>query len=140
MKKILAAVLALSLIFVTCKNPFKSETKKELVKVLVNDYFGEEGLGKWVFFWDGKYSNGKFIKPGKYIYIIEASNFQDQDFVNAEDGGKNEENDQRHFEAGFYYDFELGQAYPDPFLIKSGVNIPVIISEAGRVKISIFKD
>jgi hypothetical protein len=126
--------------FVTCKNPFKSETKKELIKVLVNDYFNNESLGKWIFFWNGKNKDGKFIAPGKYIYIMEAHNFQDQDFVSAEEGGVNEENDQSRFEPGFWYDFELGQAFPNPFPIKSGVNIPVIISEAGTVKISIYRN
>jgi hypothetical protein len=132
--------LCLFFVLTTCKNPFKSETKKELIKVLVNDYFNNESLGKWVFFWNGKNKDGKFVSPGKYIYIMEAHTFQDQDFVTAEAGGVNEENDQSHFEAGFWYDFELGQAYPNPFPIKSGVNIPAIISEAGTVKISIYKN
>jgi len=123
-----------------CSNPFKSETKKEAIKVLVNEYFDDEELGKWIFYWDGKNSKGKYITPGKYIFAMEARNFQDQDFVTAEEGGIDGENNKADFEPGFWLDFELGQAFPNPFPIKSGVNIPVLISEPGKVKISIFKD
>ena len=58
------------LAFVTCKNPFKSETKKELIKVLVNDYFNNESLGKWIFFWDGKNKDGRDVANGVYYGVV----------------------------------------------------------------------
>ncbi len=128
------------LLFISCENPFKEDTKKELVRKLVHDYFGTDDMGKWTFFWDGKNEKGKYIGPGKYIYVLEIKRFSDQDFVVAEEGGKNESNDQRRFEPGFWHDYELGRAFPDPFKIRDGVNIPVLLSEPATVKLSIYKD
>ncbi|MBN1999531.1 hypothetical protein JW935_18400 [candidate division KSB1 bacterium] len=111
-----------------------------MIRKLIYDYFSEDDLGKWIFFWDGKNDKGNYIEPGKYIYVLEIGRFSDQDFVLAEDGGKNESNNQGHFEPGFWNDFELGRAFPDPFKIRDGVNIPVFLSEAGTVRLTIYQD
>jgi hypothetical protein len=131
-------LLVLSLGSMSCKNPLKEEKKKELIRVLIHDYFDE--TGKWIFFWDGKDKNDKYINPGKYIYLLEIRDFQDQDFVTAIEGGKDELNDERRFEPGFWTYTELGEAYPDPFEIRSGVNIPVFLSQPATLKLSIYKD
>jgi hypothetical protein len=121
-----------------CKNPFSSEKKKELVRILVDDYLDDPGI--WVFYWDGKDKNQKYVSPGKYILFLEVGQFQDQDFVNAESGGKPGKNIDEHYEAGFFSHFEIGQSYPDPFKVAEGVNIPIVVPESARIKLSIFRD
>ncbi len=143
MKKVtsllLVAVAAASFLFWTsCKNPFKEEKKKELVRVLVNDYLVD--VGRYIYYWDGKDKNGKYITPGRYIYLMEVRDFQDQDYVTAQAGGKIGANNQEHFETGFWNSFQLEPAYPNPFKIQEGVNIPFLVSKPATVKISIFKD
>jgi hypothetical protein len=129
---------AITLLIALSCNPFKEEKKKELVKVLVNDYLGE--TGRYVVYWDGKDKNGKYIFAGKYIYLLEVKDFQDQDFMTAEEGGRPGANNQEHFETGIWSNFELEPASPNPFKIKDGVNIPFLVSQPATVKISIFKD
>ena len=137
--KILIALFILLVVTLSgCKNPFSEEKKKELVRILVDDYLDDPGI--WVFYWDGKDKNQKYIAPGKYILFLEVGQFQDQNFVRAESGGKPGKNLDEHYEAGFFTYFEIGQPYPDPFKIAEGVNIPIIVPERARVKLSIFKD
>ena len=135
---IIIFITAQSLGFVGCKNPLKEEKKKETTRVLVHDHFNE--AGKYIVFWDGKDKNDKWINAGKYIYLMEVKDFQDQDFVTAQAGKADKNVDESHYEFGFYHQFELGQAYPNPFKIQSGVNIPFIVSEPATIKITIYKD
>ena len=135
---ILVATVAAYLFGVSCKNPFKDEKKKELVRVLMNDYLVD--VGRYIYYWDGKDKNGKYITPGRYIYLMEVKDFQDQDYVTAQAGGKIGANNQEHFETGFWNSFQIEPAYPNPFKIQEGVNIPFLVSRPATVKISIFKD
>jgi len=132
---LLAAMLSLQ-----CKNPFKSEeAQKQRILILVNNEYLAE-TGRYVAYWDGKNSNGQYIVAGKYIVLMEAKNFNDQTFVTAEEGGKTGGNNHQHLEPGFWSHYELEAPYPNPFKIQSGVNIPFLVPQAGRVKISIYKD
>lgn len=142
MKKIPVCILLLLFVIAVagpgCKNPLKEEKKKELVIILLHEYLAE--TGRYIVYWDGKDKNGKYVQPGKYYYVMEVKSFQDQDVMVAEAGGKLGKNNEQHFEPGFWNDFELGQAYPNPFRILEGVNIPIIVSEPATVKLTIFKD
>ena len=134
-----ALFLIVALAGTGCKNPLKEEKKKELVRVLANDLFEE--MGKYVLFWDGMDKGGTPVSPGKYIIVFEIRDFQEQDFVMAEAGKAKEEIDESHYEFGFYHNHELGQPYPNPFKILSGVNIPIIVAEVpAAVKLSVYKD
>jgi len=137
---VLAFFLALAAAVPGCKNPLEEESKKERVRVLVDDLF--EDIGKYVLFWDGRDSDGKPVPPGKYIIIFEVKDFQEQDFLTAEAGKASEEvRDPNSYTFGYYSNYELGQPYPDPFKILSGVNIPIYISHVpAPVKVSIYKD
>lgn len=135
---LLLCLFILGSFWLSCKNPFKDEPKKELVIILFDEYVPE--TGKIYYYWDGKDKSGKYIKPGKYIYVMEAKTWQDQDFVMAQEGGKPDENNRARFEPGSWLYFELGTAEPNPFKILSGVTIPFTISTPSRVKISIYKD
>ena len=121
-----------------CSNPTEEEKKKTEIRLLVDDYL--EGTGRYVFYWDGKDKNGKFIKAGRYIYELQTKTFQDFDYFNAVDGGKEGKNNEEHYEPGFWNNFELEKAYPDTFEIMSGVNIPFLVSEPARVRVIIYKD
>jgi len=123
---------------INCSNPTEEKKKKTQIRILVDDYL--EGTGLYVFYWDGKDKNGKYIKAGRYIYEIQTKTFQDFDYFSAIDGGKEGENNEEHFEPGFWNDYELQKAYPDPFKIVSGVNIPFLVSEPARVRVIIYKD
>lgn len=133
---ILLTILFLSCL--NCKNPFKEEKKKQEIIILVDDYLIESG--RYILFWDGKDKNKKYIEPGKYIVFLEIKDWQDQEFITAETGGKVGKNNKSRFEPGFWYSPDLEEPFPNPFQIKSGVNIPVLISEPSRVKLTIFKD
>ena len=133
-------LLLLTLPVCQCKNPFKSEEgQKQRVIILMNNEYLDI-TGRWVIYWDGKDSNGRYVQAGRYIILMEAKNFNDQNYVTAEEGGKPGGNDARHVEPGTWYSFELEAAYPNPFKVQSGVNIPFLVSQVGRVKISIYKD
>ena len=123
---------------INCSNPTEEEQKKTLILTLVDDYL--EGTGRYVFYWDGKDKDGKYIKAGRYIYEIQTKTFQDFDYFSAVDGGKEGQNNEEHFEPGFWNDYELEKAYPDPFKILSGVNISFLVSEPARVRIFIYQD
>ncbi len=134
-----ALFVALSAFFsLTCENPLKEEKKKEPVRILVEDYL--DGAGKYIFFWDGKNTEGKFVSPGKYIYALEIKDWQDQDYVEALAGGKIGQNNEAHFEAFISNYDELLRAYPDPFQVQSGVNIPVVLKAPAFIELSIYKD
>jgi hypothetical protein len=134
-------VLALfALLMLQCKNPFKSDDpKKQRIIILINNEYLTD-TGRYVAFWNGKDSNGKYVAAGKYIILMEAKNFNDQNFVTAQEGGKNEDNNNQHVEPGFWSHYELEAAFPNPFKIQSGVNIPFLVPEIGRVRITIYKD
>jgi hypothetical protein len=123
-----------------CKNPFKSEKadKERIIILMNNEYLSE--TGRYVAFWDGKNSSGKYIVPGRYIILMEAGSFNDQNYVTAEEGGKNGDNNNQHLEPGFWNHYQLDNAFPNPFKIMSGVNIPFLAPQPGRVKITIYKD
>jgi hypothetical protein len=121
-----------------CDNPFKEDKKKEEIRILLDEYLSE--TGRYIMFWDGKDKNGKFVSPGKYIYLLEWRGNQDQAFVNVETGGKLEENNEGHFQPGTWMYTELQAAYPDPFKVRAGTNIPFLLSGPVHVKITIFKD
>lgn len=126
------------LLTISCENPLKEDKKKELVITFIDDYFLD--TGRYVFFWDGKDENRKYVRPGRYIVLLEIKDQQDQEYITAEEGGKAETNDQSHFEPGYWIDHDLEEPYPEPFRVQSGINIPVLIAEPTRAKISIYKD
>ncbi len=145
MKFLLTLIKILSIIIlvtgsglINCSNPTEKEKKKIVIRTLVDDYLEE--TGRYVFYWDGKDKNGKYIKAGKYIYAIQTKTFEDFDYFSAVDGGKAGENNEEHYEPGFWNNYELEKAYPDPFKIISGVNIPFLVSEPARVKIIIYQN
>ena len=123
---------------ITCSNPFEEETLKEEVIVLLHEYLGESG--RYVIYWDGKDKNDKYISPGKYIYLLDIKGVQDQDYLRALEGGKPGENNEGHFEPGVWTHTELQPAYPDPFKVYAGINIPFLLSVPGTVKLTIYKD
>jgi len=145
MKFLLTLIKILSIIIIVasfgilrCSNPADKEKERIVIRILVDDYL--EDTGRYVFYWDGKDKNRKYITPGKYIYAIQTKTFQDFDYFTAEAGGKEGENNEEHLEPGFWNDFELEKAYPDPFKIMSGVNIPFLLSEPAKVKITIYQE
>jgi len=136
-----AGLLALVLpVLLSCKNPFKSEEpkKQRIIILMNNEYLAEPG--RYVAYWNGKDDKGAFIKAGKYIVLMEAKDFSDQTTMTAVEGGKPDDNNNQHIEPGFWTRYELEKPFPDPFHILSGVNIPFLAPDAGRVKITIFKD
>lgn len=135
---IISSLLIAALFTIQCSNPFKSDEKKELVIHLVDDYYPY--TGRQVFFWDGRDKKQKYVEPGRYIVLLTIKDWQDQLYIEAEPGGKFEANDQQHLEPGFWASDELEPPYPDPFQVQAGVNIPVLISKAARIKIDIYKD
>ncbi len=123
-----------------CKNPFKSEEPtKQRIRILMNNEYLVD-TGRYVAYWDGKNSDGNYIAAGKYIVLLEAKDFNDQVYVTAEEGGKPGANNQQQVELGFYSRYALESPFPNPFKVLSGVNIPFLVPQAGRVKISIYKD
>ena len=142
MKTKLVCVIFITMFFglvsIECSNPFKIEKKKELVLEFIDDYLAD--TGRYVFFWNGKDDKNEFVTPGKYIVLLEIKSWQDQEYVTAEEGGKERTNDQSRFEPGYWIDDDLQTPFPDTFFVKSGVNIPILLSKPGHVKISIYKD
>lgn len=139
-KSILIALIALlSFIWLSsCKNPFKDEQKKEMVIKLIDEYFSASG--QYIFFWDGKNKNNEYIEPGEYIVILEIKNWQDQEYMTAERGGKEGRNDNSHYEPGYWNYDDLLEPDPNPFQIMSGVNIPVRLSEPAHLTLRIYKN
>ncbi len=136
-----AGLLTLVLpVLLSCKNPFKSEEpkKQRIIILMNNEYLSEPG--RYVAYWNGKDDKGAYIKAGKYIVLMEAKDFSDQTTMTAVEGGKPDDNNNQHIEPGFWTRYELEKPFPDPFHILSGVNIPFLAPDAGRVKITIFKD
>jgi hypothetical protein len=121
-----------------CSNPAKDEPQKERVRLLVDDTF--EDTGRYVFYWDGKDDNQKYVAPGKYIYAMQTKDYDSWDYITVNAGGKQGKNNEEHFEAGFWNNFELEDAYPNPFELQAGANIPFLVSEPARIKIIIYKD
>lgn len=109
-----------------------------MVIELIDDYFIESG--QYIFFWDGKDKNNEYIEPGKYIVILEIKNWQDQEILTAEKGGKHGRNDNSHYEPGYWLYDDLLEPDPNPFQIMSGVNIPVRLSEPARITLRIYQD
>jgi hypothetical protein len=131
-------VLLVAVFFTACENPLKEEKKKEPVRILVEEYL--DSAGKYFIFWNGKNDEGNFVPPGKYIYALEIKDWQDQDYVEVLAGGKIGQNNDAHFEAFISNYDQLLRAYPDPFQVQSGVNIPLILKAPAFIKLSIYKD
>ena len=124
------------LIMLSCKNPLAEETRKKLVH---QEKFYE--MGRYIYFWNGKDLNGRFVTPGKYHILLEVRDFQDQDYVIAIEGGK-----QGDKESSYYYyneiwhNNELGRIEPNPFFIKDGCTITFILNGTATAKLSIYQD
>jgi hypothetical protein len=137
-KNIALALLAIAFILLQCKNPLSEDKKKLLVH---EEIFYSAPMGRYVYFWNGKDLNGKYVTPGKYDILLEIRDFQDQDFVNAVAGGK-----QTDDESTFYYyneiwhTNELGEIKPNPFPILSGCTITFILNGSATATLSIYKD
>lgn len=121
-----------------CSSPTKEENKKQRVRLLVDDVFEE--TGRYVFYWDGKDDNKKYVKPGRYIYAMQTKEYDSWEYVTVNTGGKTGANNEEHFEPGFWHSFELEEAFPNPFELEAGTNIPFLVSEKARVKILIYKE
>ncbi|MDZ7724564.1 MAG: hypothetical protein U5R06_17615 [candidate division KSB1 bacterium] len=135
---IILVFLTVGLLANRCENPLKDEQKKEQVIELIDEYFVEPG--QYIFFWDGRDKTGNYIEPGKYIVLLEIKNWQDQETLTAEKGGKHGKNDNAHYEPGYWLYDDLLEPEPNPFQIMSGVNIPVRLSEPTRIILRIYKD
>ncbi len=133
-----AVILLVFVALLQCSNPLKDEKRKELVLVFIDDYLVD--TGRYVFYWNGKGDDNEYVLPGKYIILLEIKSWQDQECVDIKDGGKAGENDKSRFEPGYWLDNDLQEPFPNPFRVKSGVNIPILLSAPSRVKISIYKD
>jgi len=136
-KVTLITIILLGFHFLFCENPFKEERKKERINILVDDYLLE--TGRYIFYWEGKNDKKEYIEPGEYIILLEIKNWQDQTIITAQKGGKESANDESRFEPGYWLYHDLEDPFPDPFRIKAGVNIPVLISEPARIKLSVYK-
>jgi len=121
-----------------CSNPAKEDSKKQRVRLLVDDVFDE--TGRYTFYWDGKDDNKKYVEPGRYIYAMQTKEYDSWEYITVKAGGKTGVNNEEHFEPGFWNSFELEAAYPNPFELQSGANIPFLVSETARVKIIIYKE
>ena len=139
MKKNLLIILFAGIAFLTmqCENPLKEEDKKERVITLVDSYFAESG--RWIFYWDGRNKDGEYVELGDYIVFLDTRDISDQETITAIKGGKEDENNQARFEIGYWLSNDLEKPFPDPFRVKSGINIPVILSGEAHVKIIIYK-
>ncbi len=134
---LLVLTVALLLPFMTgCKNPLSDKKNKKLVH--------EEtfyGMGRYVYFWNGKDLNGKYVTPGKYYVVLEVRDFQDQDYVMAIKGGE-----ESGRESGFYYfneiwmTNELGKIEPNPFKIHEGCTITFVLNNDATSKLLIYQD
>ncbi len=133
-KKALRATLSLLLLLVGgCSNPVSHEK----VILLIDEYLSESG--RYVFYWNGMDENKKYVDPGDYIVLFEIKDWQQQETITAVKGGVPNENNQSHFEPGFWQYNELEAPYPNPFKVQSGVNIPILLARPARVKIAIYK-
>lgn len=135
---ILCVVTLAAFIALQCSNPLEEEKKKERVLLFIDDYLVD--TGRYIFYWDGKGEDRNYVAPGKYIILLEIKDWQDQEYVEVKEGGKAGENDKSRFEPGYWIDNDLQEPFPNPFRVKSGVNIPILLSAPGHVKISIYKD
>lgn len=133
-------ILLFSLLLLQCDNIFKHDDKKEKVRTLIDHYFMDIDIGRWIFYWDGKDDDGILVEPGRYIILLEIEDFQDQEYVTAEKGGKTDANNEAHFTVEYWMYHDLLEPYPNPFRVESGVNIPVIVAEPARVRVRIYKD
>ncbi len=128
----------IGLFLFACENPLKEEQKKERVLIFADDYLAE--TGRYVLYWDGKNEQRKYVEPGRYIVLLEIKDWQDQEYIVAEPGGKPQENNRARFEPGYWLSNDLETPFPDTFRVESGTNIPIVLSAPNRVKISIYKD
>ncbi len=130
--------LLYTLLLLSCSNPFKEETKKPLIR---EEYFYSAPQGRYVYYWDGKDRKGNYITPGKYIVLLEVYTFQDQDFVIAEEGGKEGQEDPGiYYYAEFWNKDELGEIKPNPFKIKSGCTITFTLKGGQTARLAIYQD
>lgn len=125
-------------LFSTCRNPLAEDEKKQKIIILVDDYIID--TGRYIFYWEGLDENNKYIQPGKYIVLLEIKDWQDQEFIEAIRGGTKGKNDESRFEPGYWNSHDLEEPYPNPYEIQSGINIPVLLSEPARVKLTVYKD
>ena len=131
-KRLIVAILATAALL-SCKNPVAAER----VIILIDDYLVESG--RYIFYWNGKDDDKRYVEPGDYIIVLEIKDFQQQETVTAVKGGLPNENNQARFEPGFWQDHELQSPFPNPFKVQSGVNIPILLSGPARIKIVIYK-
>jgi len=130
--------LAALCVFWHCKNPLAEDQKKPLV---LEEYFYSAPMGRYVYYWDGKDQNGKYITPGRYIVLIEVKGWQDQDYVQAVEGGKvGAEDPGIYYYPEFWSTVELGEIKPNPFKIYAGCTITFIHNGSGTVRLAIYKD
>lgn len=120
-------------LLVSCKNPVSAQK----VIILIDDYLIDGG--KYVFYWDGKNEDKQYVEPGDYVVVLEIKDWQQQEIITAIKGGSPGENNQSHFEPGFWQYPELLEPFPNPFKVQSGVNIPILLPGSSRVRITIFK-
>ncbi|HNW60529.1 MAG TPA: hypothetical protein PKI62_12690 [bacterium] len=119
-----------------CKNPLSDKKNKKLVH---EEIF--YGMGRYVYFWNGKDLDDKYVTPGKYYVVLEVKDFQDQDYVTAIKGGE-----ESGRESGFYYyneiwlTNELGKIEPNPFKIEEGCTITFVLNNDATSKLLIYQD
>ncbi|OPZ81229.1 MAG: hypothetical protein BWY77_00738 [bacterium ADurb.Bin431] len=131
-------LLCAALLNTGCKNPLSEEKNKKLVHEAV---FYDAPMGRYVYFWNGRDLQNRYVTPGKYYFVLEVKDFQDQDYVTAVEGGK-----QSDAESSYYYyneiwhTNELGKIEPNPFPIMAGCTVTFILNGSAAAKLSIYQD
>lgn len=138
MQRIIIFILFTLSLTLSCQNPLKEEKKKEKVITFIDDYLIDGG--KYYFYWNGMDENRTFVDAGDYIVLFEVKDLQMQEMVTAQSGGTPNENNVSRFEPSFWRDNELLEPFPNPFKVQSGLNVPIHLASAARVKISIYKN
>ena len=131
-------LLLVGILHFACENPLEEEQKKERILIFMDEYLVESG--RYILYWDGKDDERKYVEPGRYIVLLEIKDWQDQEYIVAESGGKPDANNRARLEPGYWLSNDLETPVPDTFRVESGTNFPVVLSAPNRVKISIYKD
>ncbi len=135
---ILLLLLGTALLSAGCKNPLAEKNNKKLVHEAL---FYDAPMGRYVYFWNGRDLQNRCVTPGKYYFVLEVKDFQDQDYATAVEGGK-----QSDAKSSYYYyneiwhTNELGKIEPNPFPIMAGCTVTFILNGSAAAKLSIYQD
>lgn len=117
-----------------CSDPLSEEEKKAVVTTLFTGFLES---GEYSFFWNGKNEAGENAQAGTYYARLYSLNFTHQIEMSAWEGGSGVSNDSSYIAPGFQPITHLLQNHPNPFLIRSGTNIPFTLSTSVTVELTI---